>query len=250
MTILIGTVTPEAAWLSQDTVVCLPSDDWERDEGIAAISESESDCQRSAFTGNGAPAAPLILGFTSKLCVLPHLSMIFGAAGERAATLKLFSILSANNLQGDTADLPSQLPEMLRWAVDATEARELVVIGMGWSRKRGRALGFAFASGEDFAGVELVQGQSMMPAIHPECEGYEGIAARWSDADAGKDVERFHELVGRNQVHAYQRGLLRSGAALGGQLTTARISEAGISILPPIDLPGCGALHAKLQRAI
>lgn len=247
MTALIATITPDAAWLSQDTLAAAPTGG-KPAFGAGSVSSDAAACAASAFTGDGAPPEIAPLGFVSKIAVVPHLNIVAGAAGDYLAAQLWGQVLAREVPVDDIAELPAWAGAALADTMDIAGAEELMVVCLGWSQRLGRCAGYAFGAEDGFAPVELTEGHSFMPALDAAGRHYDEICETWTPACDGIEVERFHRLAALNQHDSFARGRFAAGRGIGGRLVTARVDANGIAVGPRMEYPGAEKLRRHIER--
>lgn len=232
MTVLNITIAPDFAIVSTDTLV-VPKTPTPAALAALGVTADAAAAMAGSFTGNGKPPQLDPIGFASKLTVLPHLHMVALGSGPIDAVGQWTRPLHFTTGPGDVCTLNPFVPDALRQMCATWSFDELFIIAhVGWSRSEGRLAGFIYSSAADFEPVELTAGggHNMVPPASPSDHDYPSLAERWTAAAAGEETELFHLDLARNQFHTYRAGLLRNGAAVGGELVVARIDAGGISV--------------------
>lgn len=226
MTCLNATVTFGRAWLSSDTLVCEAVPGAAREGGVTAdMAEAWRSATEAARPG---PPAP-VLGHMPKVAVLPEGRLATAGSGSLAGFGRwAHGLLTADPPPGldEVADAaPARLAAILT-GLPADE-RTMTVLVVGWSTRRGRCVGHAFASGDGFLPAELLRSHAFCPTPawhgpdHPELRRLSVAAAE------GREAEAFHLALARNQARACRAGVYGGGLGIGGELLLAEVDEAG-----------------------
>jgi hypothetical protein len=237
MTTLIATVTPRGGWLSQDTAVSAltiePDMDMAKLSKVANLADGATweDVVRSDLAGDGHAKPAKLLGFASKIGVIPHLNMVAGSFGtyefHLAGLFALFSMKAARTVEDVDAAAPALLA---RLAVALPSPVPQCVVCIGYSHARGRVLGFAYHATESFRSMPIDKGHTFCPVVSEDDPDYAALHRACEPAAIGVGTEQFHVAVARNQFRAQALGLYTRAPLIGGQLHTARVDAGGITI--------------------
>lgn len=215
MTILIATVTSEAAWLTQDTAV----------NPIEPL---------PAATGSPPAGAPLFNAVKHQVVSSPGLpSLVLGGNGNFGLLVMFADTMRRFGPLQDFLDIGGLAPAVLAYLHRQLPVRvPSAVCALGWSRSRAEAAGFVFVSGDAFKPVKLPPGagHTVQPAISGE-DTPEDVRERWEEAASGYRTEAFHRDFGRAIHGAWLKGSLPNGAGcyIGGELVTVRAGSDGVS---------------------
>lgn len=242
MTLLVATVAPGFAILTQDTA-------W----GVAekAAPELLARCAVTAdgFSPDAYPGAPggEVAPTTfhgGKIVVRPGLKAAVGGAGCMATHVG-FSYALAERGVATIEEIVEEAPQMLTRAWSGEHGGYMAVT-VGWSDIEQRAIGFAFASGEGFAPRRMEQGSghALHPAPAMDDPYYQWVESMWQDAACGHGTLPFHRLYAENVARAAAAGRYPRGMVLGGFCQSVIVTAEGVrdawAVLP-------GGAPAELQ---
>lgn len=230
MTLLIATVTPRFAVVSQDAFVTADADKAKIPECAGAVADfSAGDELRLGFAGDGEPPTDRPLCFVQKVTVAGN--VVLAGAGSYLLFARWAAALAGLPESCDVAAADRIAPERLRALRDELAIRLPTVFAhVGWSKERGRVIGFLYASAEDFRSRPLGAGHAMSPLPSPDDPDYDDLAARWTPAALGIGTRDFHVRAAENIYRAYRRGLYPKGAGIGGWLDVATVDCDGIEV--------------------
>jgi hypothetical protein len=230
MTLLIATVTPRFAAITQDSYVTADADKAKISDHACAVADfSAGDEPWLGFAGDGEPPTDRPLCFVQKVTVAGN--VVLAGAGSYLLFVRWAAELAHRPEAGDVAAADRIAPERLRALRDELAIRlPTCFVHVGWSKERGRVGGFLYSSAEDFRSRPLRAGHAMSPMVAPDDPEYDDLAARWTPAALGIGTEEFHVRAAQNVYRAYRRGLYAKGAGIGGWLDTAVITADGIEV--------------------
>ena len=234
MTALVSTVTPGRGWLSADSFLTV----------LPAVVKSPG-ALRMTFGGSPAcidlpdeptpPAEPPVCaGHAEKVTVSQVLRAVTAGAGVLAPIDEWRSAVRFG-AWSSFDDLADRAPDTLRAIArnhPAAITLGLNIVLLGWSPRQRRCTGASYPSQRDFEPLSLDGGHGLFPPYWPKDEAAPALAARWPEAEAGRDVESFHLAVGRAQARSSQRGCYSQGAlGIGGLMTCGRVSANGADLI-------------------
>jgi hypothetical protein len=228
MTLLLATVAPGFALLSQDTAF-----------GATGTASAELLVREAVtadgFAGDTMPSAPggevaLIDHHRAKIQLIPGLRGAIGGAGCVATHFRWLERLVTAGVDSIEA-IAAAAPELLAGAWSRGAAGPYMAVAVGWSDIEGQPLGFAFASGEGFAPrrIEPGSGHALHPGPATEDAAYDELAAMWGPAALGHGALPFHRAYGANVARAWSAGRYPRGMVVGGFLQTVTITEDGVT---------------------
>lgn len=201
MTLLLSTVTAEAAWISQDSL--LPA--------------------------NGKP-----WGYASKLLVVPG-KLVAGISCDDLGCG--IGFIMAAWQHPDIEVLPQKLPELfLTWS-EAHRHKTLIAIFAGYSPRQMRVIAYCARHDSGMKPQQISDGHFGTPDGNPDFPGYEDCYGLADAAGNGTLVELFHRDLGLHIAGvARGGGYGKTGPLIGGTMQTARIELKGITITDGVDL--------------
>lgn len=213
MTLLLMTVTRDAAWLTQDGIV-----------------------QLRRILGLG----PLVIGRRRNKIVLSSAgSTAFATCGPTKLCSRIVAELAmAAEVSIDA--VAARIPH-LRLSRGARLV-PFVVNAVGWSPRRERMLGLSWCNdGEQIELDECVDSESVNVDIvlgHPESAELEEMDRR---PPGSWDMARRHLLIGVNATRQSKARQLPNHAHIGGRLQTVRVTRDGAEIVQAADLDALAA---------
>jgi len=248
MTILLASVSPQAAYLSQDSVISayFPG----KISQILKenpIQQAPNACPQPVQAAGTVPQPQTTFG--SKIRLIPHLSMAMGMSGDYIFAGSWAGLLGALPYFTDVVDVDRIAPELFR-AISSSRGllAPTVIIHAGWSRREGRARGFMYVSDNGFQSVELDSVNAVGPAPHPDYPEYQRITDLWPGAEQGHNVEAFHVALAQNIEQQYFAGGLHPLTHVGGELHSVRIDQHGMSLFTSHRFTGYGDAIDAIER--
>lgn len=229
MTLLLATVAPGFALLSQDTAF-----------GARATASAELLAREvvtaDGFAGDAMPGAPggevaPIDHHRAKIQLIPGLRTAVGGAGCVASHFRRLGRMVGAGV-GSIEDIAAAAPELLAAAWSSGAVGPYMAVAVGWSDIEGRPLGFAFASGEGFAPrrMEPRSGHALHPGPATDDPAtYPWAETLWVQAAYGEGALQFHRAYGANVAHAWAAGRYPRGMVIGGFLQSVRVTREGVS---------------------
>lgn len=239
MTLLIATITPEAAWLTQDTFVSDATGAELPDGGTVTLADKVT----AQGTGEAATAVPLAYGNKHQVVqAATGPGFVIGGAGSLALLLGFAHLQRLVTTEADIAIAAGMASATLRAMFKRLPAPIPTWVCMvGWSRAAGGPMGLLYASDQKFAEIRLNPGShSVSPMLPPELVS-EGLRARWAPAGEGRNTGGFHAQLGKAIHGAWSRGVFPNGAGMGigGELVTVRAGSDGVTeTRTPLAAPG------------
>lgn len=236
MTLLVASITETGAMVSQDSWIYSPGDRAEYEKfgaGVAIVNQTMDEAASGRYVGGGGgPASVTIHGSACKLMPLPQIDTIVAVTGGWSfllAWLGTLAVMQARSI----ADLNERTPEHLRLLQAELQQRlgtreDAIIIHAGLDRQAGRGYGFSYSSGDGFKSVPIAPGTTLMPAVESDDAFYNEIAELSGFAIKGERLERFHNVIYRQQHSAFMEGRLGPNIAIGGGLFHATVGAGGI----------------------
>lgn len=229
MTLLLATVAPNFALLSQDTAFggkATASPELLAREAVTA----------GGFAGDAMPGVPggevaPIDHHRAKIQLIPGLRVAIGGAGCVVTHFRWLEHLVGAGV-GSIEDIAAAAPELLAGAWSSGVAGPYMAVAVGWSDIKGQPLGFAFASGEGFAPrrIEPSSGHALHPGPATDDHAtYPWVEKLWVQAAHGEGTLQFHRAYGANVAHAWGAGRYPRGMVVGGFLQSVRVTREGVS---------------------
>lgn len=226
MTLLVATIGPSFAILTQDTA-------WGTAEKAAPELLARSAVTAAEFGSESYPGPPggevaPTTFHAAKIWVRPGLKAAVGGAGCMAAHLGFAHGLAESGVASIEA-IAEEAPRLLARA-GSGRFGPYMAVAVGWSEAEGRALGFAFASGEDFTPRRMEQGSghALHPAPATEDPDYVWVERMWRDAALGHGTLHFHRAYAANVARAAAAGRYPRGIVLGGLCQSVTVTPEGI----------------------
>ncbi len=229
MTLLLATVAPGFALLSQDTAFA---------GGGAASAEllAREAVTAGGFAGDAMPGAPggaiaPIDHHRAKIQLIPGLRVAIGGAGCVATHFRWLERLVCAGVDSIEA-ISAAAPELLAGVWSRGAVGPYMAVAVGWSDIEGQPLGLAFASGEGFAPrrIELGSGHALHPGPATDDHAtYPWVEKLWIQAAHGEGTLQFHRAYGANVARAWAAGRYPRGMVIGGFLQSVRVTREGVS---------------------
>lgn len=221
MTLLVATVTPEAAWLTTDSGAFEPDPG-----GMPEAATSKGTAAAPQGRQEGRPGR--LVHLAPKVLVLPQARLALAGAGHRLPLVVAAGEVALGGLGSSLDELAGELPGYLAGMVRQLleGRRNLLLMLVGWSDHAQRTRGLAFASGEGFEPRELV-GHSWTPQPDPDAPGHDRLRLLAETAAAGELVETFHAEFAQNVAWSTRTGRQPPGFGVAGPLTCARVDRHG-----------------------
>jgi hypothetical protein len=228
MTMLIATIGQTFAFVSSDTATQGGYDPAAKSEMCRAADWKSA---QAALANTGERPDPEILGYTSKLAILPHLQAVAVVSGPMIALLAVGTLRHSRVGAADSTGAAQQLGALLREARDTAGVDNFTCVLAGYSRRLDQGVGYVFASDSGFQRLTIKPGQHLMqPCPDEDDEAFPLITADWNPAAQGRGTAAFHVNVARAVYRTYQAGRYPGTPCLGGELHTARIERDFINV--------------------